>query len=81
MGSSAPTLTSSASSRIKGKGRSFNAIQQEQDHERNEKERMLQSNKSLLDIQTEELVLQGWRDYYAALGIKDWQPPPGWKME
>ncbi|RKP15275.1 hypothetical protein BJ684DRAFT_18394 [Piptocephalis cylindrospora] len=80
MASSSRAASSRAKEKGKGKERSFNAIQQEQDQERSELERAQMSSKSLVDIQTEELVIQGWRDYYAALGVENWQPPPDWKM-
>jgi hypothetical protein len=58
----------------------FIRIQREQDEERRRMAEARQQKRSLIDIQTEELVLKAWREYYAELGFKNWEPPPDFKI-
>lgn len=54
---------------------SLSEIQSQQDRER----KMMQDakrSKSLIEIQTEEMVIQAWKEYYG----QEWEPPAGWNM-
>ena len=76
-----PSLSTSLHSTPSVIGSSFAKIQQQQEDERRQLEKARNQRRSLKDIQTEQLVIQGWREYYAAMGIPDWQPPSDFELE
>lgn len=59
---------------------SFSSIQKQQHEEKRQIEEKTRK-RSLVDIQTEELVIQAWREYYGQLGMDNWEPPPGWSIQ
>ncbi|KAI9592783.1 hypothetical protein BDF19DRAFT_450881 [Syncephalis fuscata] len=58
----------------------FIQIQREQEAEQRRLSELRSNKRSLVDIQTEELVIQAWREYYADLGIENWEPPADFKI-
>jgi hypothetical protein len=59
---------------------SFMQIQREQEVEQRRLDEIRTTKRSLIDIQTEELVIQAWREYYADLGIENWEPPADFRV-
>ncbi|KAI8054582.1 hypothetical protein BDF22DRAFT_679915 [Syncephalis plumigaleata] len=59
---------------------SFMRIQREQEEEQRRLDELRTAKRSLVDIQTEELVIQAWREYYADLGIENWEPPADFRV-